>query len=100
MVAVENHGGAKRVLRVRCRVHPSFLARLVVGVAAGMIALTALQTDAPVSIAMGILALLAVGGMLSAVLGLGRVVHQVVEIVADRLGLTALTGSLGDAGQR
>ena len=27
MVAVENHGSAKRALRVRCRAHPSFLAR-------------------------------------------------------------------------
>jgi hypothetical protein len=31
------------------------------------------------------------------VIGLGRVMHQVVEIVADRLGLTALTGSRGNA---
>jgi len=97
MVAVENHGGAKRVLRVRCRAHSSFLARLTVGVAAGMLGLTALLADAPVTIAMGILGLLATGGIVSAVVGLGRVVHQVVEIVADRLGLTALGGSNGGA---
>jgi hypothetical protein len=97
-VAVENHGGAKRVLRVRCRAHPSFLARLVVGVSAGMIGLTALLVDAPVTVAIGILGLLTVGGMVSAVFGLGRVMHQVVEIVADRLGLTALAESPGGAG--
>ena len=100
MVAVENHGGTKRVLRVRCRAHPSFLARLVVGVSTGMMALTALLVDAPVTVAIGILGLLAVGGMVSAVFGLGRVMHQVVEIVADRLGLAALAESPGGAGAR
>ena len=93
MVAVENHGSAKRVLRVRCRLHPSFLARLVAGVAAGLVVLTALLVDAPVTLAVALLALLAVGGIVSGVIGLGRVMHQVVEIVADRLGLTALIGS-------
>ena len=98
MVAVENHGGAKRVLRVRCGAHPSFLARMAVAVAAGMVGLTALLVDAPVTVAIGILGLLAVGGIVSAVVGLGRVMHQVVEIVADRLGLTALAGARGGAG--
>jgi glycosyltransferase involved in cell wall biosynthesis len=95
MVAVENHGGGRRVLRVRCRVHSSFLARLVVAVAAGLVGLTALLVEAPVTLAAALLGLLAVGGIVSSVIGLGRVMHQVVEIVADRLGLTALAGSRG-----
>ncbi len=90
LVAVENHGGGKRVLRVRCGVHASFLARLLGAVAAGMIALTAMLAEAPVAVALGLIALLAFGAIASAVLGLGRVLHQVVEIVADRLGLIAV----------
>jgi len=97
MVAAENHGGSNRVLRVRCRVQSSFLGRLAVGVAAGLVALTALLVDAPVTLAAALLGLLAVGGIISGVIGLGRVMHQVVEIVADRLGLTALTGSRANA---
>ena len=65
-----------------------------------MIGLTAVLVDAPVTVAIGILGLLAVGGIVSAVVGLGRVMHQVVEHVADRLGLTALAGSHGGAGAR
>jgi O-antigen biosynthesis protein len=99
MVAVENHGSAKRVLRVRCRVFPSFLARLTVAVAAGMIGLTGLLAEAPITLAIGILGLLAVGAMVSSVVGLGRVMHQVVEIVADRLGLTGLSAARGAAPQ-
>ena len=95
MVAVEHHGAAKRALRVRCQVHPSFLARLIVGVTAGMVVLTARVVDVPVTLALGVLGLLAVGGIASAVVGLGRVMHQVVEIVADRLGLTALDNARG-----
>jgi glycosyltransferase involved in cell wall biosynthesis len=93
LVAVENHGGSKRVLRVRCGVHSSFLARMVGGVAAGLIALTAMLAAAPAAVAIGLLSLLAFGAIASAVLGLGQVLHQVVEIIADRLALTAV----GDA---
>jgi glycosyltransferase involved in cell wall biosynthesis len=100
MVAAENHGGARRVLRVRGKVRPSFLARLVAGVAIGMVALAALVTDIPVTVAMGLLGLLALGGIAGAVFALGRVMHQVVEIVADRLGLTALAAAPGGAAPR
>jgi GT2 family glycosyltransferase len=100
MVAVENHGSARRVLRVRSKVHPSFLARIGAGVAIAMVGMAALVADLPVTIAIGLLSLLALGGVGSAVFGLGRVMHQVVEIVADRLGLTALTAAQGGAGRR
>lgn len=100
MVAVENHGGGKRVLRVRCRSHPSLPARLVIGVAAGLTALAALLVDAPLTMAVAILGLLAVAGIGGAVFGLGRLMHQVVEIVAARLGLTALDRSRPDSDVR
>jgi hypothetical protein len=90
MAAVENHGGAKRALRVRCHVHPSLLARLTIAVAAGLIALIAVLIDTPLAVAMSLLGLAALGGIIGAVVGLGRVMHQVVDIVAARLGLTAL----------
>ncbi len=90
MVAAENHGGAKRALRVRCHVHPSLLARLTLAVAAGLITVIAVLIDAPLAVAMSLLGLAALGGIVGAVVGLGRVMHQVVDIVAARLGLTAL----------
>jgi glycosyltransferase involved in cell wall biosynthesis len=90
MVAVENHGAAQRVLRVRCRAQPSSLARLVLAGAAASTVLAGLFVDVPVAVAVAILALLAAAGIGSAVFGLGRVMHHVVEIIADRLGLAAL----------
>ena len=100
VVATENHGGAKRVLRVRCRVHPSLRARLMIAGSAGLVALSTLLAAVPMVIAASALAFLAVGGIGGAMIGLGRVMHQVVEIVADRSGLTALAGSRGGAGPR
>jgi GT2 family glycosyltransferase len=100
MVAVENHGGEKRVLRVRCRSHPSFLARLVIGVAGGSTALGALWLDASLTAGIVMAGLLALAGIGGAVFSLGRVAHQVVEIVADRLGLTALARPQRDSDAR
>jgi hypothetical protein len=100
MVSVENHGASKRALRVRCKAHPSLLARRVVALALGLTALAVLFAEAPVMLAVGTLGLLALGAVASAVFGLGRVMHQVVEIVADRLGLTALAAANGGAGRR
>ena len=78
-MAVENHGGGKRVLRVRCRVRPSFLAAS--GGRRGGVAMVGLAALAwsrsPVTVAIGMLGLLAVGGIVSAVFGLGRVMYHV-----------------------
>ena len=100
MVAVENHGSDKRALRVRCRAHPSFLARLAIGAALATVAFSALVADAPVTVAIAMLGLLVAAGIASAVFSLGRVMHQVVEIIANRIGLTALARSPGGNGAR
>jgi hypothetical protein len=89
MVAVENHGSAKRVLRVRAAAHASFLARAALGgLAVGVLALALL---APPAMAVAGALLGGAGAALigRSVLRLGGVVHQVVEIAATRLGLSA-----------
>lgn len=90
LVAVENHGGMRRVVRVRCGVHTSYLARLAAAVTAGLMAMTTWLGEGVVAVVIGVLGLLAFVAVAGAVLGLAQVLHQVVEIVADRLGLTAL----------
>jgi hypothetical protein len=91
MVAVENHGGAKRLLRVRCGPHPSLFARVGLGALVAMVTVVALVHPAA-GIGVGGLAAAAAVVIARAVLGLGRVMHQVVEIVADRLGLVEVQG--------
>jgi hypothetical protein len=89
MVAVENHGGDKRVLRVRAAAHASFLARAALaGLAAAVLALGVLAPPA-VAVAGALLGGVAAVMIGRSVLRLGGVVHQVVEIAATRLGLSA-----------
>jgi hypothetical protein len=97
VVASENHGGTKRVLRVRCRVQPTLRARVLLAATAALMVLSLLLGDVAMSIAAGGLVLLAVGAIAGGAIGLGRVMHQVVEIVADRIGLQPLGNRSGRA---
>jgi GT2 family glycosyltransferase len=90
MIAVENHGSDKRVLRVRCGVQFSFLARLVSWMALAAVVAAVALADVPVTIMIALLAGLAVAAMAGGIRSLGQVMHQVVEIVADRLALVAV----------
>jgi len=92
LVAVENHGSEKRVLRVRAAAYPSFLARTALGGLAVGVAAIALFEPASGVVLGALAASAAATAIVRSVLGLGRVVPQVVEIVAARLGLTAVNG--------
>jgi GT2 family glycosyltransferase len=93
MVAAENHGGAKRLLRVRCSPHASGFARVFLIALAAVVAAALGHPAAAVTV--GAVTLAAAAGMMRAVIGLGRVMHQVVEIVADRLGLVEVADRPG-----
>jgi len=95
LVAVEHHGGQRNVLRLRAAAYPSFLARVALaGLGFGVVGLALLAP--PSGAVLGALAgAAAATGIAHSVLGLGRVVPQVVEIVAARLGLTAVGGRPG-----
>ena len=99
-VAVENHGGPKRLFRVRCGVQLSFLAKLTLLGFTGLIAL-GLFLQAPeiaeVAILLGALNLVVV---IYESLRLGRVLFHALEIVAKSIGLApvaARTAETGDA---
>jgi O-antigen biosynthesis protein len=86
-VVAENHGGSKRLLRVRCAMRTSSLARLLLRLyAAGLAA--SLIFGAPVAA----LAILAAGLVNLALIGaqiatFGRLMHRIVESVARHAGL-------------
>ncbi|MDX2165657.1 MAG: glycosyltransferase [Deltaproteobacteria bacterium] len=89
MVAVENHGSGKRVLRVRAAAHASFLARAALGGLAAGVLLLALLAPPAIAVAGALLGGAGAALIARSVLRLGGVVHQVVEIAATRLGLSA-----------
>jgi glycosyltransferase involved in cell wall biosynthesis len=91
-VAVENHGGSKRLLRTRCRVRESRLARLtLIGfpVVAAAAWIGGLAEIAETALLLGVLNLLLV-----AVdnVRLGRVMYHVLEVVGKQIGLTPVNG--------
>jgi glycosyltransferase involved in cell wall biosynthesis len=90
LVAVEYRGGERRVLRVRAAAYPSFLARVALaGIAFGVVAVALLAPPSGAVLG-GLAGAAAAAAIARSVVGLGRVVPQVVEIVAARLGLTAV----------
>ncbi|MBV9860021.1 MAG: glycosyltransferase [Alphaproteobacteria bacterium] len=90
MVCAENHGGAKRLLRVRCAMRLSRLARFLVRVYAAAIA-AALILGAPLAAALiGALALVNGGAMAWQLVVFGRIMHRIVETVARQTRLAAL----------
>ena len=95
-VAVENHGGPKRLFRVRCGVQLSFLAKLTLLGFAGLSAL-GLFLRAPeiseVAILLGTINLLVV---IYESLRLGRVLFHALEIVAKSVGLSPVVGKVAE----
>lgn len=89
LTAVEYHGDGRRLLRVRCAPRPSLLARAGLGALVGCAAALALGG----SWAGGGVAALAVAAAAAvgrAVVTAERMMREVVAIVAERLGLTAI----------
>lgn len=89
LTAVEYHGGARRLLRVRCVPRPSFVAR--VALLSLLVAAAAATAGPPVAVGLGVGAALAgIAGTARAVLGAGQMMRRVVGIVGERLGLLPL----------
>jgi O-antigen biosynthesis protein len=86
-VVAENHGGTKRLLRVRCAMRTSSLAQMLLRVYAALLA-GSLIFGAPVAalaiLAAGIANLALIG---SQVVMFGRLMHRIVETVARQAGL-------------
>jgi len=90
VVCAENHGGAKRLLRVRCAMRFS---RIAVFVLRGCAALTAFAlilewplTAAAIGAA-GVIGLVTMGCQL---IGFGRLMHRIIEAVAKQARLVPL----------
>ncbi len=98
LTAVEYHGANARLLRVRCAPRPSFLARAALAALFGTAALLAIIGPAAggaVATAAAIVSAAMVG---RAVFSAGRMMRQVVGMVAERLGLIPLAESRAGGG--
>ena len=87
-VAVENHGGSKRLFNVRCTLKTSRAGKLAIAGLAVLLAIGAyflVPELLAVAIVLGVLTGLSVGYQSFVV---GRVMHHVIEIVALQSGLT------------
>ena len=86
-VAVEHHGGSKRLFNVRCAIKTSRAAKLVLWCAGGLLAVGAyLLVPELLTVAMLLAALIA-GSIVYQAVRLGRTMYQVMEIVAQQVGL-------------
>jgi hypothetical protein len=88
-VCTENHGGNKRLLRVRCRLRLSLLAKILLG-GCFLIAIALIILGRPeVAAATGILVVLGVAAILYHNFRLGRILYHVLEIAAKKLQLVS-----------
>jgi hypothetical protein len=86
-VCTENHGGERRVLRVRCALRTSRLARGVL-VSAAVMAGAGLTLGLPMVAAAGVAAGVGTGaGLLREAVGLGRTLYEALQGVARRARL-------------
>jgi len=92
-VAVENHGGNKRFLRVRCRQRLSGVAMLTLGACALLVFAGAVFSVREMIISAMVLAAVNLGLLFYKNYRLGQILHHVLEIVAQ-------TMSLAPAGKR
>jgi O-antigen biosynthesis protein len=92
-VAVENHGGNKRMLRVRCRQRLSGVALLTLGACALLVFAGAIFSVREMILFAMVLCLINFGLLLYKNYRLGQILHHVLEIVAQ-------TMSLAPAGKR
>ncbi len=91
LVCTENHGGEKRVQRVRCSMRLSRLSSFVLRCYAVVVAV-ALVAGAPVVAALAAVAGLAHFGFIATeTLRFGRIMHRVIETVANGAGLLPMT---------
>ena len=92
-VAVENHGGVKRLFNVRCKVKTSRAAKLAVGVAGSLVVIGAYMLVPELFVVAVLLAAFIAGSIFYQAIRLGRTMYQVLEIVAQQVGLEPVESS-------
>ena len=91
-VGIENHGGSKRLFRLRCALRPSWIGKAVLGGCAILAALGIVTSTPAASAAAAAAAAVCLGVVIYQNHQLGRILHQVAEITAHRLGLVRVDG--------
>ncbi|MCC6850455.1 MAG: glycosyltransferase [Deltaproteobacteria bacterium] len=86
-VAVENHGGTKRLFNVRCAIKTSRVAKLAFGCTGGLVAVGVYLLAPELLTVAVLLAVLVAGSIFYQAVRLGRTMYQVLEIVAQQIGL-------------
>jgi O-antigen biosynthesis protein len=89
-VCSENHGGSKRLLRVRCAVRLSHPALFLVRSYAVVSAFALILGSPLVGTVIGAVGMANVGVICYQALGLGRLMHRIIEAVAKQARLTPL----------
>lgn len=86
-VAVENHGGSRRLLRVQCRLRSTSVSRLALVACAGVAVAAGLSGVREGVVVGGALAAVLAAGIVTRNVGLARVVYHALEICAKSIGL-------------
>ncbi|MBV9862301.1 MAG: glycosyltransferase [Alphaproteobacteria bacterium] len=88
MVCAENHGGAKRLLRVRCAMRLSRFAQFLVRVYAGLVALALILGSPLGALILGAVALVNLALIGWRLVTFGRLMHGIIETVARQARLS------------
>jgi hypothetical protein len=89
-VCTENHGGNKRLLRVRCAMRLSHLARFVLRAYAAFTAFTLMLGWPVVAAAIAIGGIVNIGVVGCQLLDFGRLMHRIIEAVGKQARLVGL----------
>jgi hypothetical protein len=96
-VCSENHGGGKRLLRVRCAMRLSQLALLVLRGSAAFAAFALMLGWPLVGAAIGAIGIVTAGVMGWQLIGFGQLMHRIIEAVAKQAQLMPI-GPMAPAG--
>jgi glycosyltransferase involved in cell wall biosynthesis len=91
-MAVENHGGAKRLFRMQCRLRPTRLSRVALLACAAVAALGLYTGLFEIAVVAGTLGLISGATIVYQNLRLGRVMYHVLEISAKAIDLKNVAG--------
>ncbi len=87
LVCTENHGGAKRLLRVRCAMRFSLFASFLLRSCAALTAFALILGWPLTAAAIGAAGLISSAAMVWQLVGFGRLMHRIVEAVARQMPL-------------
>ena len=90
LVCAENHGGAKRLLRVRCAMRFSRIALFMLRGCAAATALALILGWLLTAAAIGAAGLIGLAAMGCQLIGFGRLMHRIIEAVAKQTRLVPL----------